>query len=278
MNADAVGDPVGLLEVVRDDHDREALAQLADQLLDRRRRARVERRARLVEQQHLGPRGQRARDAQPLLLAAGQPQRRPVEVVADLLPQPRALERGLHRRLERRALDPPRALLAQRVGDVVEDRHRERVGLLEDHRDRAAAARVTSSASTSSPSSRMRPPRAAPGVSSTSRFSDRSSVVFPHPDGPISASTSPWCTGSVDVVDRDLAAVGDRDRVGAHALDERAARPGRARRRSGAWPLVSGATTGTCGASTTIRRIGGGGISGSIRASPSRGRSDRPPS
>jgi hypothetical protein len=50
---------------------------------------------------------------------------------------------------------------------------------------------VTSIPSTSSPSSRMRPPRPAPGVSSTSRFSERSSVVFPHPEGPISASTSP---------------------------------------------------------------------------------------
>ena len=47
-----------------------------------RRRARVERRARLVEQQHLGPHGERAGDAQPLLLAAREPQRRVVEVVA----------------------------------------------------------------------------------------------------------------------------------------------------------------------------------------------------
>ena len=36
------------------------------------------------------------------------------------------------------------------------------------------------------------------GVSSTSRLSERSSVVLPQPDGPISASTSPWRTGSVD--------------------------------------------------------------------------------
>ena len=56
-------------------------------------RARVERRARLVEQQHLGPRRQRAGDAEPLLLAAGEAQRRVVEVVADLVPQPGALER-----------------------------------------------------------------------------------------------------------------------------------------------------------------------------------------
>ena len=55
---------------------------------------------------------------------------------------------------------------------------------------------VTSSASTSSPSSVMRPLREAVGVSSVRRLSERSSVVLPQPDGPISASTSPWRTGS----------------------------------------------------------------------------------
>ena len=43
-------------EVVGDDHDRQVAAQLADQLLDDRGRARVQRRARLVHEQHLGPR------------------------------------------------------------------------------------------------------------------------------------------------------------------------------------------------------------------------------
>ena len=43
------------------------------------------------------------------------------------------------------------------------------------------------------------------GVSSVSRLSERSSVVLPQPDGPISASTSPWRTGSDDVVHRELA-------------------------------------------------------------------------
>ncbi len=51
---DAVGDPARLLEVVRDDHDREVLAQLEDELLDHGSRARVERGARLVHQQDLG--------------------------------------------------------------------------------------------------------------------------------------------------------------------------------------------------------------------------------
>ena len=42
------------------------------------------------------------------------------------------------------------------------------------------------------PSSTMRPLRVALGVSSVRRFSVRSSVVLPQPEGPISARTSPW--------------------------------------------------------------------------------------
>ena len=55
-------------------------------------RLRVERRAGLVEQQHLGLGGERPRDAEPLLLAAGEPQRRVVEVVFDLLEEAGAVE------------------------------------------------------------------------------------------------------------------------------------------------------------------------------------------
>ncbi len=42
------------------------------------------------------------------------------------------------------------------------------------------------------PSSMIRPPRVALGVSSVSRLSVRSSVVLPQPEGPMRASTSPW--------------------------------------------------------------------------------------
>ena len=41
----------------------------------------------------------------------------------------------------------------------------------------------------------MRPLRAAPAVISVSRLSERSSVVLPEPEAPISASTSPSRTG-----------------------------------------------------------------------------------
>src|SRR4249919_1768757 len=50
-----IGDARRLLHVVGDDHDRVVLFELVDQLLDLGRRDRIERRARLVEQDHLGP-------------------------------------------------------------------------------------------------------------------------------------------------------------------------------------------------------------------------------
>jgi hypothetical protein len=54
----------------------------------------------------------------------------------------------------------------------------------------------------SSPSSSTSPERDALAVSSVRRLSVRSSVVLPQPDGPISASTSPWWIDS----DTDLTA------------------------------------------------------------------------
>ena len=134
MKPDVVGHAIGLLQVVRDDHDRHVLAQLHDQLLDLLGRLRVERRAGLVEQQHLRLRHQRPRDAEPLLLPAGELQRRMGEVVLDLLEETGAVERLTHRIVQRAAAPPPRALLPQDVGEVVEHAHRKRVRLLEDHR------------------------------------------------------------------------------------------------------------------------------------------------
>src|SRR4051794_16335663 len=66
----AVGHARGLLHVVRDDDDRVALLELRDQLLDLQRRDRVECGGRLVHQHDLWLDGDRARDAQTLLLAA----------------------------------------------------------------------------------------------------------------------------------------------------------------------------------------------------------------
>jgi hypothetical protein len=70
--------------------------QLVDQLLDLAGGDRVERRAGLVEQQHLGLDGDAAGDAQALLLAARQARAALVELVLDLVPQRRLAQRPLH--------------------------------------------------------------------------------------------------------------------------------------------------------------------------------------
>src|SRR5262249_54158789 len=83
----AVLDGGGLLHVVGGDDDRVVLLQLVDQFLDLGGRNRIERRARLVEQDDLGLDRDGAGDAQPLLLAARQALAVGVELVLDLVPQ-----------------------------------------------------------------------------------------------------------------------------------------------------------------------------------------------
>ena len=106
---------------------------------------RVERRARLVHQDDVGLGGDGAGDAEPLLLTAGEAVRRLLELVLDLVPQRGAAQRLLDQVVhvvDLHAGDP------RAVGDVVVDRLRERVRLLEDHadvgahRDRVDALRV----------------------------------------------------------------------------------------------------------------------------------------
>src|ERR1700761_8231218 len=82
-----VGDARRLLHVMGHDRDRVVLGELLDQLLDLGGRDRIERRARLPGQDHLGPHRHGAGDAEALLLAAGQRQARRVELVLDLVPQ-----------------------------------------------------------------------------------------------------------------------------------------------------------------------------------------------
>ena len=175
------------------------------------RRLRVERRARLVEQQHLGVGGQRAGDAQPLLLAAGEPQRRVVEVVR----RPRrAGPARVQRVLARRPGAPPGAAAAWPA--------------------RAARRRRcrTRSSGTGSAAGRPSSPGGAERSARASAMSIPSSVIRPvsdrrlgqlgepveraqqrrlaAPDGPISASTSPWRIGSETELTASLRAVGDR--------------------------------------------------------------------
>src|SRR3954468_12541115 len=66
-----VRDARRLLHVMGDDGNGVVLRQLLDQFLDLGGRDRVQRRTGFVKQNHLGPPRDRARDAEPLLLAAG---------------------------------------------------------------------------------------------------------------------------------------------------------------------------------------------------------------
>jgi hypothetical protein len=124
---------MGLLHVVGDDHDRHVVTELADGLLDPGGRGRVERRAGLVHEQDVGVHGERAGDAQALLLAARERTPRRVEPVLDLAPQAGPRERLLDQGVLVAALDPGEL---QAREHVLPDRHgRERVGLLEHHAD-----------------------------------------------------------------------------------------------------------------------------------------------
>ena len=71
-----------------------------DQILDLRGRDRIERGARLVHEDDLGLDGDRAGDAQALLLAAGERQRAVVEAVLHLVPQRGAAQALLDRLVE----------------------------------------------------------------------------------------------------------------------------------------------------------------------------------
>src|ERR1700716_74374 len=128
-----VGDARGLLHVMGDDGDGVVLRQFLDQFLDLGGRDRIERRARLVEQDHLGPHRHGARDAEPLLLAAGQAEARGIELVLDLVPQraaaQRLLDAAVHLGSGNLLVEPD----AER--DVLIDRHRKRRRLLEHHAD-----------------------------------------------------------------------------------------------------------------------------------------------
>jgi hypothetical protein len=71
------------------DDDRVALLELGDEVLDRQGRDRVQGAARLVHEQDLRLDGDRPRDAEPLLLAAGEAGARTRQPLLDLLPEVR---------------------------------------------------------------------------------------------------------------------------------------------------------------------------------------------
>src|SRR5689334_22333401 len=79
----------GLLHVVGDDRDAIIILQLGNQLLDALRRDWIERRGWLVEQQNLRANGNRAGDAQPLLLTARKAEPALPQLVFDFVPKRR---------------------------------------------------------------------------------------------------------------------------------------------------------------------------------------------
>src|SRR5919108_807993 len=123
----------GLLHVVRDDHERVLALEPVHEVLDRGGSDRIQSGGRLVQQHDVGLDGDRARDAEPLLLAAGELERACLQPHLDLVPERRLRERVLDATVEV-VLHSERA---QAPGDVVVDRLRERVRLLEDHADAA---------------------------------------------------------------------------------------------------------------------------------------------
>src|SRR5579862_10036520 len=85
-----IAGPRGLLHIVRDDGQRTAILELKHQLLDFGGGYRIERRARLVEEQNFRIDRQSTRDTEPLLLAARKRECRFVKVVFHLVPQRRS--------------------------------------------------------------------------------------------------------------------------------------------------------------------------------------------
>lgn len=131
-----VGDARGLLHVVRDDDDREACAETRHQFFDLQRADGIDCARGFVHQQDFGFGCDCAGDAEALLLSARKGRAGFVELVLDFVPECRAFKRFLdtvcdfgsaHREVE-----------AERIGDIVEDAHREGCRLLEDHADATA--------------------------------------------------------------------------------------------------------------------------------------------
>src|ERR671915_1542176 len=91
-----VGHAGRLLHVVGDDHDRVLALEVHHQVLDLPRGDRVERRAGLVHQDHVGLDREAARDAETLLLAARHAEGVGLEPVPDLVPERRVGQRALY--------------------------------------------------------------------------------------------------------------------------------------------------------------------------------------
>src|SRR5450755_389089 len=76
-----------LLHVMRHNHDCIILREFVDEFFDLQRRDRIKGRGWLIHKQHIRLDCQGARDAETLLLAAGESQRRGIQTILHLIPQ-----------------------------------------------------------------------------------------------------------------------------------------------------------------------------------------------
>ncbi len=144
------------------------------------------------------------------------PSARRLEPVLHLVPERRAAQRSS--RHARRAPARSRAVDPQAVGDVVEDRLRERVRLLEDHADPAPQVDDVDAGLVDvacRPAGRS-PRRARPGMMSFIRFRQRRNVDLPQPDGPMNAVTDFAGISERDVVERLVLPVAEVQVRGLH--------------------------------------------------------------
>ena len=128
------------------------------------------------------------------------------QAVLDLVPQRRVAQAALDE-LVALGSSLDEAIEARRRRDVVVDRHgRERVRLLEDHADRAPNRRrldIPGVQVDVVEEDLALDPR--PGTTSSIRFSARSTVDFPLPDGPMMAVTERCAASKVTLVTASLA-------------------------------------------------------------------------
>ena len=219
-----VGDAGGLLHVVRDDDDRVLLLQLDHQILDRRGRDRVERRARLVHQDHLRLDRDAARDAEPLLLAAREAVGVVLEAVLDLVPErcreararrarrdrPSARAPGARTRCCRRSTSGTGSASGRPCRSACAPRRGRRRGRRDPGRGRGSCPR-----------------RARSGSGRSCRSKQRMKVILPQPDGPMNAVT---CV--LDDVHRHVREGEELAVVDVHVVDSRRRRPRIERRRA----------------------------------------------
>ena len=174
--------------------------ELADEVDQHPLRARVERRGRLVEQQHVRAERQHRRDRRALLLAARQLERRAVGEVGDVHLAQRLVAAGPDLVLRQ-------AELERAEGDVVEDRRAEQldVGVLEDEPDLAVEAeRVLRRRRPRR--RRGRAPASCPRSGAMIPSRSLSSVDLPEPLAPEQRDPLAALDAQVDPVERDLPA------------------------------------------------------------------------